>query len=64
MLIFYIFGNNSRSKQNKKNSEHPFLDIIKYRMCAKFQQNILTSMVIGAHQSFKFFRQKNLVFSQ
>ena len=28
-LVFYIFINNSRSKQNKKNPEHPFLDIIK-----------------------------------
>ena len=29
MLIFYIFINNSRCKQNKKNPEHAFLDIIK-----------------------------------
>ena len=29
MLVFYIFINNSRSKQNKKNSEHPFVDIIR-----------------------------------
>ena len=28
-LLFYIFINNLRSKQNKKNLEHPFLDIIK-----------------------------------
>ena len=28
-LVFYIFINTSRSKQNKKNSEHPFADIIK-----------------------------------
>ena len=28
-LVFYIFFNNSRSKQNKKNPEHPVLDIIK-----------------------------------
>ena len=24
---FFIFSNNPRSKQNKKNSEHPFVDI-------------------------------------
>ena len=28
-LIFCIFINNSRSKQNKKNPEHPFVEIIK-----------------------------------
>ena len=28
-LIFYIFINNSRSKQNKKNPGHPFVDIVK-----------------------------------
>ena len=27
--FFYIFINNSRSKQNKKNPEHSFVDIIK-----------------------------------
>ena len=28
-LAFYIFINNSRSKQNKKNTEDPFVDTIK-----------------------------------
>ena len=28
-LAFYIFINNSRSKQNWKNPEHPFLGIVK-----------------------------------
>ena len=28
-LVFYIFINNWRSKQNKKNPQHPFLDIAK-----------------------------------
>ena len=28
-FIVYIFINNSRSKQNAKNPEHPFVDIIK-----------------------------------
>ena len=44
------------SKQNKKNPEHPFVDIIKYKTCAKFQQKILNSMVVGARS--QFFRQK------
>ena len=60
-LVFYIFISNSRPKQNKKNPEHPFLDIIKQKTCAKFLQEILNSMVVGARQSFQFFRQKNLV---
>ena len=28
-LVFYIFINNSRSKQNEKNSKHDFVDIVK-----------------------------------
>ena len=28
-LVFYTFINNSKSKQNKKNSTHPFVDITK-----------------------------------
>ena len=38
-LVFYTFINNSRSKQNKKNPIHPFVDIGKTETCAKFQQN-------------------------
>ena len=49
------------SKQNKKNPEYSFLNIIKKKTCAKFQQKILNSMVVGARQSFQFFRQKKLV---
>ena len=45
-FIFYIFINNSRSKQNKKNPEHTFVDIGTQEMCAKFQQNILNSIVV------------------
>ena len=30
------FINNSRHKQNKKYPEHPFVDLVKYEMCAKF----------------------------
>ena len=55
---FFIFANNPRSKQNKKNTKHSFVDIGKYETCAKFQQKILSPMVVGAHQNFQFFRQK------
>ena len=48
--FFSIFANNSRSKQNKKNTEHPFVDIGKQETCAKFQQKILNSMVVGTRQ--------------
>ena len=34
-LAFYIFINKSRSKQNKKNPEHPFVDINKSDTGAK-----------------------------
>ena len=51
------FINNSRSKQNKKNLTHPFIDIHKPETCAKFQQKTLNSTVVGARQSFQFFRQ-------
>ena len=56
--IFLIFANNSRSKQNKKNPAHSFVDIGKWETCAKFQQKILNSMVAGARQNFQFFKQK------
>ena len=51
------FINNSRSKQSKKNPTHAFVDIHKTETYAKFQQKILNSTVVGAHQSFQFFRQ-------
>ena len=35
-LVFYTFINNSRSKQNKKNPTHPFVDITKLKKWAKF----------------------------
>ena len=46
------FFNNSGSKQNKKNSEHTFVDTGKQERCSKFQQKILNSMVVGARQNF------------
>ena len=57
-LVFYTFINNSSSKQNKKNPTHPFVDITKHKIYAKFQQKILRSMVVGTRQSFQFFKQK------
>ena len=38
----------------KKNPTHPFVDIGKKGMCAKFQQKLLKSMVVGTRQSFQF----------
>ena len=47
---FLLFANNSRSKQNKKNLEHTFVDIGKLETYAKFQQKTLNSRVVGGHQ--------------
>ena len=55
--LFLIFANNSRSKRNKKNPGHPFVDIGKREVCVKFQQKIFNSMEVGVSQSFHFFRQ-------
>ena len=52
------FANNSRSKQNFENPEHLFADIDKEETCVMFQQKIWNSVVVGARQSFQFFRQK------
>ena len=49
--------NDSRSKQNKENLEHAFVDIGKTETCAEFQQKIVNSMVVCVRQSFQFFRQ-------
>ena len=51
------FINNSRSKQNKKNFSHHFVNIGKTETCAIFQQKILNSAVVGARQSFQCLRQ-------
>ena len=47
-----MYGNGSRSKQNKKDPEHPFVDTGKQKTCAKFQQKISNSRIVGASQSF------------
>ena len=57
-LAFYILLITQDLNKNKKNPEHPFVDIIKWKTCSKFQQKVLNSMVVGAHQSFQLFRQK------
>ena len=55
---FFILANNSRSKQNKKNPEHTLVEIGKQEMCAKFQQKILKSMVVGVVKVFNFSDKK------
>ena len=42
----------------KKKSTHNFVGITKQKTRTKFQQEILKSMVVGAPQSFEFFKQK------
>ena len=44
--------------KTKKNPKHSFVDIGKKETCAKLQQKILNFMVVGARQSFQFFREK------
>ena len=56
--VFFIFPINSRSKQNKKNPEHSFVDISKKVTCVKFELKILKYMVARPCGSFQFFRQK------
>ena len=51
------FINNSRSKQNKKNSEDPFVDIGKTETRAKIQQKIFGNMEVRTRQGFQFFKQ-------
>ena len=57
-MSFFTFLNNSRSKQNKKNPEQPFLDIGKLETYAKFQQKILSFNGQGWMQLFKEVSQK------
>ena len=49
---FYIFNDNSRSKQNKKILEHPFVKISKQETCARFQGKVLNFIPVGACQNF------------
>ena len=62
-LIFYTFINNSRSKKNKKVPDNLLLTLLSIKSVQSFsKKKKLSSMVVGAHQSFQFFRQRNLVF--
>ena len=56
-LGFFIFINNSRSKQNKKKISNTLFKTLLSRKRAKFQQKILNSMEVGVCQSFQFFRK-------
>ena len=40
-----------------KNPTQAFVDIGKQKTCAKFQQKILNSRIVGGRQSFQIFRQ-------
>ena len=60
-MPFFIFANNSRSKQNEKNPEHCFADIVKKETCVKFYQKILNFVVVGSLSKFLIFQKKNLV---
>ena len=47
------FANNSRSKQNQKKSECPFVDIGMKETCAKFQQKVLNLWSLELVKIFK-----------
>ena len=51
--VFFCFG---KSKQNKKNPEHLFVDLGKQEMCTKFTKKKI-KVLFGARQSFQFFKQ-------
>ena len=57
---FYIFINNSnfRGKKKTKVPNNLWQILLSKKMCAKFQETILNSMVLGACLSFQFFIQK------
>ena len=53
--VFYIFINDSRCKKNIKNPERPFVDILKWETCAKFQQKITHSLPQAARSAQHMF---------
>ena len=57
--VFHTFINNSRSKQNKKNPKHPFVDTASQEMCAKSPQKILNSN--WSSPKCSIFQRNNLV---
>ena len=54
---FFTFLLTTQDLNKTKKSRTPFVDIFKQETCAKFQQKILNFVVVGARQSFQFFRQ-------
>ena len=46
---------------SKKNPEQAFVYIVKQKTCPKFQQKILNSKVVAAHQNFKFSKDKKML---
>ena len=56
-FVFYIFVNNSRSKQNKKIPNTLLQTLVSRKRVQNFSKNVLNSLVVGARQSFQFFRQ-------
>ena len=55
--VYLIFANNSRSKKNKKNPTHAFVEIGKQETCEKFRQKMLNCRAVRARQMFQIFRQ-------
>ena len=55
LFLFLQISEDLDKLKKKKNPERPFVNIGKKETCAKFQQKILNSMVVGAWQSFQFF---------
>ena len=43
-------------KQNKENPDHRFVDIGKQTTCVRLEPKLVSPMVVGARQSFHFFR--------
>ena len=54
------FTNNSRSKQNNKNPEHPFADIGETETCAKFQSWSLSKFSVFQGKSLFFGHKRAL----
>ena len=60
-LVFYIFINNSTSKQNLKNPEHSFVDIVKYETGAEFLQKNIKLSGSWSFSEFSIFQTNSLV---
>ena len=58
----FSLANNSRSKQNKTNLKDPFKHIGKQETCAKFQNNVLNSVVVFRQNTWFLKKNYNLVY--